>query len=73
VLAERVREEAKATRASGAPGPGTRRALRKAIARRRKILRKRAVRDGRRLYADKPKRFVRRMRAASTLASLSRR
>lgn len=73
VLAERVREEAKATRASGAPGPGTRRALRKAIARRRKSLRKRTLRDGRRLYAEKPKDFVRRMRAASTLASLSRR
>ncbi len=73
VLAERVREEAKATRASGAPGPGTRRALRKAIARRRKRLRKRALRDGRRLYGEKPNGFVRRMRAASTLASLSRR
>jgi CHAD domain len=73
VLAERVREEAKATRASGAPGPGTRRALLKSIARRRKRLRKRALRDGRPLYSDKPKRFVRRMRAASTLRSLSRR
>jgi CHAD domain-containing protein len=73
VLAERVREEANATRASGAPGPGTRRALRKAIVQRRKRLRKRALRDGRRLYEDKPKRFVRRMRAASTLGSLSRR
>ncbi len=73
VLAARVREEAKATRASGAPGPGTRKALHKAIAQRRRGLRERALRDGRRLYDDKPKRFVRRMRAASTLSSLSRR
>jgi CHAD domain-containing protein len=73
VLGERVREEAKATRASGAPGPGTRRVLLKSIARRRRRLRKRALRDGRRLYGDKPKKFVRRIRAASTLGSLSRR
>jgi hypothetical protein len=73
VLAERVRAEAKATRASGAPGPGTRRALLKAIAKRRKRLRSRALRDGRRLYGRKPKRFVRRVRAAQTLALLSRR
>jgi hypothetical protein len=73
VLAERVRSEAKATHASGAPGPGTRRALLGLIAKRRRRLRKRALRDGRRLYARKPKRFVRRMRAAATLGSLSRR
>jgi len=73
VLAERVRGEAKATRASGASGPGTRRALLGLIAKRRRRLRKRALRDGRRLYARKPKRFVRRVRAAATLGSLSRR
>jgi CHAD domain-containing protein len=73
VLAQRVRAEAKATRASGAPGPGTRKALLKAIAKRRRRLRKRALRDGARLYARKPKRFVRRVRAAHTLALLSRR
>jgi len=73
VLADRVRSEAKATRASGAPGPGTRRALLGLIAKRRRRLRRRALRDGRRLYARKPKKFVRRMRAAATLGSLSRR
>ena len=73
VLAERVRTEAKATRASGAPGPGTRRALLKSIARRRRRLRKRALRDGRRLFERKPKSFVRRIRAASALGSVSRR
>jgi CHAD domain-containing protein len=73
VLAQRVRAEAKATRASGAPGPGTRRALLKSIAQRRRRLRKRALRDGERLYRRKPKRFVRRVRAAQTLALLSRR
>ncbi|HLB21700.1 MAG TPA: CHAD domain-containing protein [Solirubrobacteraceae bacterium] len=73
VLADRVRSEAKATRASGAPGPGTRRALLGLIAKRRRRLRKRALRKGRSLYARKPNRFVRRMRAAATLGSLSRR
>jgi CHAD domain-containing protein len=73
VLAERVRAEARATRASGAPGPGTRKALLKLIARRRKRLRKRALRDGKRLFAHKRKAFVRRMRAAAALGSVSRR
>ena len=73
MLAERVRREASAGRASGAPGPGSRKALLRAIARRRKRLRKRALRDGQRLYARKPKQFVRRMRAATALAALSRR
>ncbi len=73
VLAERVRSEAKATRASGAPGPGARKALLKLIARRRARLRRRALRDGRRLFARKPSRFVRRMRAAAALGSVSRR
>jgi CHAD domain-containing protein len=73
VLAERVRREAKAGRASGAPGAGSRRALLRAIARRRKRLRKRALRNGQRLYARKPKAFVRRVRAAAALAALSRR
>jgi CHAD domain-containing protein len=73
VLAERVRVEAKAGRASGAPGPGARKALLKAIARRRKRLRKKALREGKRVYARKPKRFVRRVRAAAALAAISRR
>ncbi|HEV7529305.1 MAG TPA: CHAD domain-containing protein [Solirubrobacteraceae bacterium] len=73
VLAERVRKEAKATRASGAPGPGTRKALLKLIARRRKRLRRRALREGRRLFARSPRSFVRRVRAAAALESISRR
>jgi CHAD domain-containing protein len=73
VLAQRVRAEAKAGRSSGAPGRGACKALLKAIARRRKLLRKRALRDGKRLYARKPKRFVRRIRAAATFAAISRR
>ncbi len=73
MLAARVRAEAKAGRASGAAGPGTRRVLLKLIARRRKKLRKRALRDGERLYGRSPKKFVRRMRAAAALGSLSRR
>jgi CHAD domain-containing protein len=73
VLAARVRAEAKTGRASGAPGRGTRKALLKAIAQRRKRLRKKALRDGKRVYRRKPKRFVRRVRAAAALAALSRR
>ena len=60
VLAERVR-------AIGEPfahEPGARRTLLKLIARRRRRLRKRALREGRRLYGPKPKRFARRVRRA---------
>jgi CHAD domain-containing protein len=64
VLAECVRAEAKPGSGSGAAGAGARKALLKAIARRRKRLRKRALRDGKRLYARKPKQLLRRMRAA---------
>ncbi len=62
VLAQRVKREAKAGRASGARGRRSRKLLLKLIARRRRKLRKRALRDGRRLYARKPARFVRRVR-----------
>ncbi len=41
----------------------TRKRLLRLIARRRKRLRKRALRDGERLYADRPQRFVRKLRA----------
>jgi CHAD domain-containing protein len=64
VLAERVRSDARDQRAPSALGRGSRRALLKAIARRRRRLRKRALRDGGRLYARRPKRFVRRVLAA---------
>jgi CHAD domain-containing protein len=73
VLAERVRAEAKRGDGSGAPGAGARKALLKAIARRRKRLRGRALRDGKRLYARKPKQLLRRVRAAQATAGLSRR
>jgi CHAD domain-containing protein len=66
VLAERVRSEAQAG-APGALGRSTRRLLLKLIAKRRRRLRKRALRDGERLYARKPARFVRRLRKRSTL------
>ncbi len=73
VLAERVRAEAKLSAASGAPGAGSRKALLKAIARRRKRLRGRALREGKRLYAHKPKQLLRRVRATQACARLSRR
>ncbi len=66
VLAERVRSDARAGRAAGGVGPRARKALLKAIARRRKRLRKRALHDGAKLYERKPKRFVRKMRRATT-------
>ena len=73
LLAARVRAEAKAGRASGPPGAGTRRVLLRLIARRRRKLRRRALRDGERLYGRAPEKFVRRVRAAAALGSLSRR
>jgi CHAD domain-containing protein len=73
VLAARVRAEAK--RGDASPlGERSRKELLKAIAKRRRRLRKRALRDGERLYRRRPKRFVARMRrAAAAGASLSRR
>jgi CHAD domain-containing protein len=62
VLAERVRRETKAGRSSGAPGRRARKLLLKSIGARRRKLRKRALRDGARLYGRKPARFVRRVR-----------
>ncbi len=61
VLAGRVRDEA---RTSGTPGRSSRKALLKAIARRRKRLQRRALRLGARLYRRRRKRFARRVRAA---------
>jgi CHAD domain-containing protein len=66
VLAERVRREGSAPDASGAPGRRTRKLLLKLIARRRRKLRRRALRDGERLYRRKPKQFVRRVRKQSS-------
>jgi CHAD domain-containing protein len=46
--------------AAAGAGGATRRRLRKAIAKRRRKLRRRALREGAKLYARKPKRFMRR-------------
>ena len=46
-------------------GRGTRRALLKLIAKRRRKLRERALRQGARLYRDRPKRFTRQIRSLS--------
>jgi CHAD domain-containing protein len=54
----------------GKRGKRARRALLERIARRRRLLRKRALRDGERLYRRKPKRFAR--RARRTHARVSR-
>jgi CHAD domain-containing protein len=45
-------------------GPGTRKALLKLIAKRRRKLRRRALRKGERLYGQRPKRFMRGVRRA---------
>jgi len=66
MLAEWVEREAKAG-GEGAPGKRTRKLLLKLIAKRRRKLRKRALRDGARLYGRKRKRFVRKVRRASKL------
>jgi CHAD domain-containing protein len=54
-------------------GRRSRKALQKPIARRRRKLRARALREGARLYRRRPKRFVRWMRRAFERAELSRR
>jgi len=63
VLAERVRAQAKpgnrARKKSKRVGRATRKALLKQIARRRRKLRRQALREGERLYRRGPKRFVR--------------
>ena len=68
VLAGRVRSQADA---DGAPvaGRGTRRALLRLIAKRRRRLRRQALREGKRLYRRGPKRFAARVRSASAAAS----
>jgi CHAD domain-containing protein len=72
MLAERVRQEAK--RDDAALGARSRKALLKAIARRRARLRKRALRRGKRLYGRSRKQFLKRMRrAAARQAAISRR
>ncbi|HEY2216511.1 MAG TPA: CHAD domain-containing protein [Solirubrobacteraceae bacterium] len=67
VLGERVRAEAKSRRGTAKVGRKTRRLLLARIAKRRRKLRKRALREGKKLYERTPKRFVRRMRKAAAL------
>ena len=62
VLAEWIRVNGK--RRLPRLGRKTRRTLLKLIERRRRELRRHALRDGERLYRDSPKRFMRRIRAA---------
>ena len=66
VLAERLRAGSRGDRAEDTwhTGRRTRDALLERIARRRRALRKRALRDGRRLYREDPDAFIRRVRAA---------
>jgi hypothetical protein len=72
VLAERVRAEAK--REDAALGARSRKALLRAIAKRRARLRRRALRRGERLYGRSRKKFLKRMRrAAARQAAISRR
>jgi hypothetical protein len=74
VLAARVRSPADAAPTAGAAttpvaGRGTRRVLLRLIAKRRRRLRKQALREGKRLYRQGPKRFSARVRSASGAAS----
>jgi CHAD domain-containing protein len=62
VLAQRIREQSKRAGARRRVGRRTRTRLLKAIAKRRRRLQKRALRDGRRLYRESPKEFLRKAR-----------
>lgn len=65
IFAERIRAGSRRDgRETWRTGRRTQEALLKLIARRRRTLRKRALRIGARLYRDKPKRFTRRIRAS---------
>jgi CHAD domain-containing protein len=68
VLAARVRSQAD-TASMPVVGRGTRRVLLGLIAKRRRRLRKQALREGKRLYRRGPKRFAARVRSASAAAS----
>jgi CHAD domain-containing protein len=68
VFAQRLRAGNKPRRndRSWRCGRRTRKLLNKAVAERRRALRKRALREGRRLFGPKPKQLVRRVRAVSS-------
>jgi hypothetical protein len=68
VLAARMRSQTDAV-SNPVAGRGTRRVLLRLIAKRRKRLRKRALREGKRLYRFGPKRFAARVRSAGASAS----
>jgi CHAD domain-containing protein len=59
VLAEQIRADAKRAKGSQRVGRGTRKLLLELIAKRRRKLQRRALRDGRRLYRQRPRKFVR--------------
>jgi hypothetical protein len=63
MLAERIRSDP-----AFQLGRGTRRTLLKLIARRRRQLRRRALREGERIYGRRPKAFLARMRRAYALS-----
>jgi hypothetical protein len=68
VLAARVRSQADSA-STPVVGRGTRRVLLGLIAKRRRRLRKHALREGKRLYRRGPKRFAARVRSVSAAAS----
>jgi CHAD domain-containing protein len=59
VLAQRIRTDARQAKGSQRVGRRTRKLLLGLIAKRRRKLQRRALRAGRRLYADSPKKFLR--------------
>jgi CHAD domain-containing protein len=61
VRAKRQRKDRRHRDSSGAIGRGTRKTLLELIAKRRRKLRKQALRDGERLYHHSPKRFIKRL------------
>ena len=68
LLAMRVRRDGEAGSTGGGVGRRTRRILLRLIARRRKPLRRQALREGKRLYRRSPRKFVGRVRAAHARA-----
>jgi CHAD domain-containing protein len=60
VLAQRIRADARQAKGSQRVGRRTRKLLLALIAKRRRKLQRRALREGRRLYAESPQRFLRR-------------
>ena len=72
LLAQRLKQGPPADGGKPDVGAGTRKALLRVIARRRRRVRREALRKGERLYRHPPKRFVRRLRDAHGRSPLSR-